>query len=156
MHSTAAHSGGCEYSRTMSWNCDAQWNLGPFERSVPVRLEREGLPDAGDSGRTHAAFGAHRARAPVRRCTRQRLQNRDHHAFNVIVSDLARGTRTGRSNRSSKLLPSKRLRHLPTAARAVPSSAATAVSLRPAALPSTIRVGRQGLKGLARVLDRRT
>ena len=68
---------------------------GRFERFVAVRLDREGLPDERDSGRAQAAFRSHRARAPERGSTRQRLQRFDHHALDVVVRDLARSTRPG-------------------------------------------------------------
>ena len=111
----------------------AQWVPRPFERCVPTRLERE---------------------RPAR-CTRQWPRScHSWHPSSVCSSASLRATATpalrpprvryrrpmwlgapgrGPSSSPSKPLPGKCLRHSPTAARVVPSSADTVVSLRPAA-----------------------
>ena len=139
-HRTTARSGGCRYSPKMSRTCGANngsshsWNVssrcGWSPKSCQMRETVDGLrPHRAAIERVLKCLEPSRGASSVSRTTR---------------STTSSPTRRGAPGRGSSSKPSmprarKRLRHLPTVARVEPSSSASDESLRPAALPSTIR-----------------
>ncbi len=74
---------------------DEQRIGGQLEGFAAMRLERERSPDAMHRRDRQTRGPRHRARAPVRRGARHRLQGGRHHLGNLVVADLARRARPG-------------------------------------------------------------
>jgi hypothetical protein len=77
-------------SRTFSMN---NGSFESFKGLGAMRLQRKGLPDAGDRRLRHAAVFRKGPRAPMRRVPWRRLQRRDQDEFHVGIGDPARRSR---------------------------------------------------------------
>src|SRR5260370_4602053 len=69
---------------------DEQWILGKFEALTTVRSQSESSPYSMDTATTQAASRSQRARAPVGRILRRRLQGHRQHSFHFHITQSAR------------------------------------------------------------------
>ena len=110
-----------------------------LEGLAPVRLQREGLPDAVDRRRRVPRLAGHRARAPVRRIPRLLFQRLAHHPGHGVVTD-ALGTEPGRGSSWSPSMPcsANRLHHFLAVRLLMPSVLAICTLVSPSAASSTM------------------